>query len=69
VYRNVRKPDVEAIARGFTGAFVLMLLVLALFVIARIVGRDRTKRRAAPRRRRLFRTSPLPPSPLQETLP
>jgi len=46
VYRNIRKPDASAIARGFAGALVLMLIVLALFALARYIGRDRTKQRA-----------------------
>ncbi|HEV7721119.1 MAG TPA: phosphate ABC transporter permease PstA [Iamia sp.] len=52
VYRNVQKPSQAAIDRGFTGALVLLLVVLALFAIARFVGRDRsgTRRRAARRR-------------------
>lgn len=45
IYRFVREPLVSSIDRGFTGALVLMLLILALFVLARIVGRDRTKAR------------------------
>jgi len=52
VYRNIRKPDLSAIARGFAGALVLMLIVLALFAVARYLGRDRSKRRAASNRRR-----------------
>ncbi|MEI7592498.1 MAG: phosphate ABC transporter permease PstA [Actinomycetes bacterium] len=47
VYRNIRKPDVNAIARGFSGALVLMLLVLVLFAIARFIGSDHSKRRNA----------------------
>ena len=31
IYRNIRKPSVSAIDRGFAGSLVLMLLVLALF--------------------------------------
>lgn len=42
VYRNIRKPDVSAIDRGFAGAFVLMLIVLSLFALARYIGRDRS---------------------------
>jgi phosphate transport system permease protein len=45
VYRNIRKPDVAAIARGFAGALVLMIIVLGLFALARFIGRDRSKRR------------------------
>jgi hypothetical protein len=33
------------IDRGFTGALVLMLVVLALFALARFLGRDRTRSR------------------------
>ena len=44
VYRNIRKPEPRpSIARGFTGALVLMLLVLALFALARFIGRDRSQ--------------------------
>jgi phosphate transport system permease protein len=43
VYRNIRKPDVSAIERGFAGALVLLLIVLVLFAIARFFGRDRSK--------------------------
>jgi len=44
VYRNIRKPDISAVHRGFAGAFVLMLIVLSLFALARYIGRDRSKR-------------------------
>ncbi len=50
VYKNIRQPDAASIARGFTGAYVLMMLVLGLFVLARFLGRDRSKRSSAPRR-------------------
>ena len=53
VYRNVQKPSQSAIDRGFSGALVLMLLVVGLFAFARWVGRDRTKRK---KRRRSVRT-------------
>ena len=46
VYRNIRKPDIAAVQRGFAGALVLMLIVLGLFAIARFIGRDRSKRKA-----------------------
>lgn len=42
VYRFIREPLPSDISRGFAGALVLMVLILALFVIARIIGRDRT---------------------------
>jgi phosphate transport system permease protein len=45
IYRFIREPLATSIARGFAGALVLMLLILLLFVIARVVGRDRTKAR------------------------
>jgi phosphate transport system permease protein len=46
VYRNIRKPDIAAVQRGFAGALVLMLIVLALFAVARFIGRDRSKRKS-----------------------
>jgi phosphate transport system permease protein len=56
VFKNVRKPSEASIDRGFTGALVLMLLVLALFALARFLGRDRSavarsRRRGGVRRR------------------
>jgi phosphate transport system permease protein len=51
VYRNIRKPDISAIERGFAGALVLLLIVLVLFAFARFIGRDRSKRKAGPLRR------------------
>jgi phosphate transport system permease protein len=45
IYRFIREPLATSIARGFAGALVLMLLILLLFVVARVVGRDRTKAR------------------------
>ncbi len=56
VFRNVQKPSTAAIERGFTGALVLLIVVLALFAIARFVGRDRSARR----RRRLLRRAHSP---------
>jgi phosphate transport system permease protein len=55
VYRNIRKPDVSAIDRAYAGALVLMMIVLALFCVARFIGRDRTG--TARRRRRLWRST------------
>jgi phosphate transport system permease protein len=63
VYRNIRQPGESAIARGFTGALVLLLVVLTLFAIARFVGRDRSRR---VRRRRSIGTSS--PSSLLDSL-
>ncbi|MBX3315059.1 MAG: phosphate ABC transporter permease PstA [Actinobacteria bacterium] len=45
VWKNVQKPSHASIDRGFTGALVLMIVVLTLFVIARVVGRDRSRAR------------------------
>ncbi len=44
VYKNIKKPAEASIQRGFVGAFVLMMVVLGLFVIARRAGRPRTGR-------------------------
>jgi len=44
VYRNIQQQDASAIERGFTGALVLMIIVLLLFAIARFAGRDRSRR-------------------------
>lgn len=52
VYRNIAKPDAKAVDRGFAGALLLMLIVLALFAVARSIGRDRS-RRGSPRPPRL----------------
>jgi phosphate transport system permease protein len=56
VFRNIRKPNEAAISRGFAGALVLLTVVIVLFVIARIVGRDR-KARVRRRHRPLLPTS------------
>ena len=70
IYRFIREPLASSIQRGFTGALVLMVLILALFVIARYIGRDRSKarRRSRPLRRarrlpRLARSSDRPSDP------
>ena len=51
VYRNIKKPDVSAVERGFAGALVLMILVMVLFATARFIGRDRSKSRKRKARR------------------
>ncbi len=56
VFRNIRKPNEAAIARGFAGALVLLTVVIVLFIIARIIGRDRSAK-VHRRRRRLASTS------------
>jgi phosphate transport system permease protein len=53
VFRNIQKPAVSAVDRAFAGALVLMIIVLALFAIARYIGRDRSK--ATSRTRPRFR--------------
>ncbi len=64
VYRNVQKPSRAAIDRGFTGALVLLILVVSLFALARFVGRDRTGRRVTPSwRSRLATRIPTRPAP------
>ena len=50
VFQNIRKPSAATIARGYAGALALMIVVLFLFVIARIIGRDRTVRTRRRRR-------------------
>jgi phosphate transport system permease protein len=49
IYRFVRTQSTADIQRGYAGALVLLMLILSLFVLARIIGRDRSiasKRRA-----------------------
>jgi phosphate transport system permease protein len=58
VFKNIRKPSVAAIDRAFAGALVLMIVVLSLFAVARIIGRDRTK--TTRRRHHLRRRSTRP---------
>jgi phosphate transport system permease protein len=53
-YRYIQQPSKAFVARGFAGALVLLGIVLVLFAIARIIGRDRSarvKRHRRPRRR------------------
>ncbi|HVX21355.1 MAG TPA: phosphate ABC transporter permease PstA [Acidimicrobiales bacterium] len=45
IWRFIREPSAVEITRGFTGALVLMALILLLFAAARVLGRDRTKAR------------------------
>lgn len=44
IFRNIQKPNHAAIDRAFTAAFVLMIVVLCLFAVARFIGRPRTHR-------------------------
>lgn len=50
VFRNIGKPSVSSINRAFAGALVLILIVLALFALARYIGRDRSRSTASPSR-------------------
>ena len=51
IFRNIQKPSHAAIDRAFTAAFVLMIVVLILFAIARIIGRPRKPSTRRSRRR------------------
>jgi phosphate transport system permease protein len=66
IYRFVREPLASSIQRGFTGALVLMVLILGLFAIARYLGRDRSKAR---RRSRPLARTPLPRLARSSTTP
>jgi phosphate transport system permease protein len=61
IIKNIRKPSGATIDRGFAGAVVLLVIVLSLFLVARIAGRDRTTSsrpgRVAALRARARRTS------------
>lgn len=59
IYKNIRNPSETAIERGYAGALVLMLLVIALFAVARFVGRDRSKK--TNRQRSAARSAALAP--------
>jgi phosphate transport system permease protein len=58
VYRNVIKPDRSAVERAFAGALVMLLIILALFCLARFIGRDRSARSSRRPLRRRFRSAP-----------
>lgn len=60
VFRNVQKPSTSSVERGFTGALVLLLVVLTLFAIARFVGRDRSGRRSRSVAARAVRSPYMP---------
>jgi hypothetical protein len=44
VFRNIQEQSEAAQERGFAGGLMLLLVVLALFGIARYIGRDRSRR-------------------------
>lgn len=52
VYTNARSPEPNAVTRAFAAAAVLMILVLTLFVIARLVARPRSNKPSLLRRLR-----------------
>jgi len=60
IYRFVRTQSTADIQRGYAGALVLLLLILSLFVIARIIGRDRS---VASKRRFHLRPARRPSAP------
>jgi phosphate transport system permease protein len=62
VFRYIRQPSEAAIQRGFAGALVLLLIVLTLFLLARVIGRDR-RTHVRRRFRRRHRPRPEPVSP------
>lgn len=54
IFKGARSPEPMEIERAFAAATVLLVLVLVLFVVARLVARQRT---SAPRRRLIRRTA------------
>jgi phosphate transport system permease protein len=60
IYRFVRTQSEADIQRGYAGALVLLLLILSLFIVARIVGRDRSVANKRLLRFRLPSRSPAP---------
>ncbi|MEU5384718.1 phosphate ABC transporter permease PstA [Kitasatospora cineracea] len=59
VWNYVKQPYPDMVARAFAGALTLMLVVLVLFVTARVLGRHRTPA-DRPARRRPPRRAPAP---------
>jgi phosphate transport system permease protein len=51
IYSNVRSGEPNAIARAFGAATVLLLLVLVLFVVARLIARPKRAKKIRPARR------------------
>jgi phosphate transport system permease protein len=69
VLRGVRSQGANVIERSFAGALVLMALVLALFTIARWIGRPRGGRKRRLRTRLRGRRAPAAPAVLVPSLP
>lgn len=61
VFQFVKSPEPNMIARGFGTAVVLLMLVLILFVIARIIGGQTVAKRDARRRRVARLLAPIAP--------
>ena len=59
IYEQVFQPSAKAVTVGWGAAFVLMALVLALFTLARVLGRSRSGRRPFWFRRRKRTASEL----------
>ncbi|MGH9157232.1 MAG: phosphate ABC transporter permease PstA [Acidimicrobiales bacterium] len=47
VYQQIRNPGASPIARAWTGALVLILVVLSLFIVARLIGGGTRRKRFA----------------------
>jgi len=60
IYRFVRTQSTADIQRGYAGALVLLILILSLFIVARIIGRDRSVANKRPIRLRLPSRSSTP---------
>jgi phosphate transport system permease protein len=45
VYQLIKQPNETQVQRAWTGALILLMLVLTLFVIARVVGERGRKKR------------------------
>ncbi|HEY6473238.1 MAG TPA: phosphate ABC transporter permease PstA [Acidimicrobiales bacterium] len=60
IYRFVRTQSTADIQRGYAGALVLLMLILSLFIVARIIGRDRSVANKRPMRIRRPRRPSMP---------
>jgi phosphate transport system permease protein len=69
IYRNVLKPNTNSVDRAFAAALVLMLMVLALFVLARYIGRDTSGNKAKGARRGALRSRPSSALPTAKAAP
>jgi len=54
IFNQIRSSQDQQVERAWAGALVLLVLVLLLFVAARIAGRQRSGRSVAGRLRRFF---------------